>query len=683
MKQEANANLLGPLLFRRRMAAPQGLGSAAASAVTQRYVVAVLILAVTVIACGAITTVAGLRQKFNAGIINMAGAQRMLSQRIAALVETAGLPEGDAARDQLMNAVTQMQRSHTALTSGLDAPARRTPELMAYYFAVPDPLDLQIAGFISHVRTLDAAIDTGQWTAEEAGRVRSDAFGLILTRLQTAVQLHEAAAISDAQSVLRIEWIVVCLTLIILGLEVLLIFRPLAKSVSELATSLESRGNTDELTGLLNRRAVASALRDLMDLRKHLAVIAIDLDWFKEINEAEGHAGGDAVLREVAQRLLVAVRQGDVVGRLGGDEFIVILAGLEDPNVAGDIGRRICAKLSEAVPFESRQLRVGATLGLAMYPTDANTAELAIRAADDALVRTKQEGRGGVGRATPIDTARIMREAVIMRKLREADLELPGLDAFFQPIMSLNADGGEMEIVAYEALARWHDPDVDDISPAEMFDAAQRVGRFTWLTAQVRSVALAHFAALRQDGLPAPRLALNISAAEVTQGGIVALLERDTARAGLTLPDLTLEITEDLLLERISDNALRELAVLRAQGARLALDDFGTGSSGLSHLLRLNLDEVKIDKTFIQGIANSPKAAEIIQATVALGRGLGFKVVGEGVETQAQFVQLQSLGCSVFQGYLFGRPMSNARLRQWLKARPVSVPRKPVTLRIV
>lgn len=422
------------------------------------------------------------------------------------------------------------------------------------------------------------------------------------------------------------------------------------------------QASTDPLTGLANRRAVTDAIAAADSRKEPFAVVAIDLDHFKEVNDAAGHAAGDALLRAAGERLQGQVRPSDVVGRIGGDEFVALLRGLSDEAQLVQVAERIRDALNMPVPHKSGVLRLGATIGVALVPQDAETVEAGLHIADEALIRAKHKERGSIGRATPHDAARASREIVIIRSLQKlADGELPGLTSHLQPIVDLEND----TVVAVEALARWTCPEVGPVLPDEFFPIAARAGLAAHLCDAARSQALASYVGLRREGLKMGRLALNLSAAELLQDGVVQRLEHQCTDLGLDLDALIIEITEDALLERVGGATIRRLAALRGGGAKLSLDDFGTGTSGLAQLMRLPLDEIKLDRSFTASLGLDGRAERIVEGTIRLAESMGMRVVAEGIENQAQARQLREFGCDMGQGWLYARAMSAADFRDW------------------
>lgn len=640
---------------------PQDEVSVTARGLTWGYLLGLGLLALVTLAGGTLLSGILQQQADDARIINQAGAQRALSQRIAglSLMAAHGPAEDRAdAERELSRAALRMAASHAELLRTASDPIIGTAALKAHYLGGPAALDAQVTQFLGLVQSPPSG-------PEAARDISILAFNQLLPVLHQAVALHEADARERGRQIVKLHRFLVALALLLLLAEALLIFRPLVRRTSAMAARLRHEAVTDPLTGLMNRRAMTEALGTAMQRHESVAVIAVDLDHFKEANDAEGHAAGDALLRVAAERLRANIRKSDIVGRVGGDEFVAFLLGIACEADAMAAAQRLRDALHQPVAHRGRMLRLGATLGVALAPMDADQPDTLLRAADEALIRAKRKGRGTIGRATPDDAARVLRDAAILRALKPVhEAPLPGLVAHLQPIVSL-ADGS---VRGLEALARWHTAELGQVPPDEFFTVAQRAGLATLVSRHVRGQALASHAALRRDGLRVGRLALNLSAAELLRDGVVEDLEEQCASLGLELNGITIEITEDALLDRVAHTTLDRLAALRGRGAHLSLDDFGTGTSGLAQLLRLPLDEIKLDRSFTRRLGRDGRAERIIEGTIRLAHSLGLEVVAEGIEDAAQAHQLCDLGCEMGQGWLYAPALPEHELRDWLAA---------------
>lgn len=637
------------------------------------WVLALGLVGAGVIAAVLVTVDIVVHQRDEAWVIAEAGTQRSRAQRIASFLAdlaTDDPVEQELARLELARIRGRMEEVFRRLAAGPEAPAHHSPALRAHYFEGPLALDPRLARFLAELGALLRDAEEGLVVgAEQVAPLRREALGPLLGLLDEAVRLHEDDVREAIDRLLLASFGVGGAILVLLLAIGLGIFRPMTRGLAAFVADLERLAEQDPLTGVANRRALVAALERAIAARTPLAAIAIDLDHFKEANERAGHAGGDALLRAAAERLRGCVRTRDIVGRIGGDEFVVFLLEVREEESLRPIVERIRAVLHEPVAFEGRLLPLGATLGVALCPADTDDPELLLRVADEALVRAKHEQRGSIGRARREDVlaVELARE---LRALAEPGREAPpdGLAPVFQPVVALGL-GPRAPLLGFEALARWRHPRLGSIPPAQLFAGGADRRGVVAIGRLLRRAALSIFADLLPS-LPAEaRLSVNLAPAEVFDDGLADAVLADLASLGLPPDRLVLEITEDVLLDRVSDQRLAGLLRLRARGVGLALDDFGTGTSGLAQLLRLPFDVVKIDRRFVQALGEGAKAAEIVRATMALARSLELTVVAEGVESEAQARLLQSLGCGAAQGHWLAPPMDAAGLEAWLRDR--------------
>jgi diguanylate cyclase (GGDEF)-like protein/PAS domain S-box-containing protein len=406
----------------------------------------------------------------------------------------------------------------------------------------------------------------------------------------------------------------------------------------------------DALTGLPNRSVFADHLARTVvkadEGAEHVAVLCVDLDGFKAVNDIYGHPAGDALLIAAAQRLRSAVRGHELVARLGGDEFAVIQSGGEQPGHAGLLAQRIVDALSEPFAIGPDTVRMSASVGVALFPADAADPESLIKNADMALYRAKADGRG---------TARFyeaaMDEALRRRRQLEADLRQAigrgELSVHYQPLADLESGS----ILGFEALLRWNHAQLGAIGPAAFIPLAEESGFILKLGEWVLREACREAA----RWTPALKLSVNLSPVQFTQGDLAAEVEAILAETGLDPVRLELEVTEGLLIKD-PGKAIAILERIKALGVQISMDDFGTGYSSLSYFRMFPFDKVKIDQSFIRDMIDNPQARAIIRSVIGLGRGLGMPVVAEGVETEAQLEALRAEGCDQVQGYWISRP---------------------------
>jgi diguanylate cyclase (GGDEF)-like protein len=406
----------------------------------------------------------------------------------------------------------------------------------------------------------------------------------------------------------------------------------------------------DVLSGALNRASFAEALERAVWRHGRagggFAVLCIDLDHFKEVNDVHGHAAGDAVLRTVAQRLRGVVRHGDEIARLGGDEFAVLQDGVADPADVTRLAQRIVDSLAASHEVDGRRLVCTASVGAAVFGTDATGVDGLLHKADLALYRAKREGRGGFGFYDAALDRALQSQRDLVRDLREAIAD-EKLHLQFQPQYA----GDGTSLVGYEALARWQHPKRGNVPPGEFIGLAEDAGLIEPLGRWVLRAACREAARW-----PEPlTVSVNLSAAQFRSDELLAMVAGALGDAGLPAQRLELEITESLLMSN-TDRVLRTLHALSALGVRIAMDDFGTGYSSLAYLWRFPFDKVKIDRSFTQGLGDDPKVGLIVRSIVSLAHSMQIRVNAEGVETAAQLGALQRYGIDELQGFLLGRP---------------------------
>lgn len=407
----------------------------------------------------------------------------------------------------------------------------------------------------------------------------------------------------------------------------------------------------DPLTGLANRTVLQERLQEAaMSGRRtgeKLAVFCMDLDRFKSVNDMFGHAAGDEVLREASRRLLATVRALDTVARIGGDEFVILQRGVGGIADAEALARRVLAAFEAPMDIDGQQIRMAASLGLAMFPQDSAEPEVLLTNADLALYRVKQSGRGSFAFFHPEMDEEARRRRELERDLLHA-LEQDQFTLHWQP----QADAQTGTIRGFEALLRWRHPTRGDVSPTEFIPVAEATGMIIPIGAWVLRTACAE----AQSWDVPLRVAVNISVAQIQQDGFDILLQETLLATGLAPDRLELEVTESLFIED-TDRALHTLTRAKALGVSVAIDDFGTGFSSLSTLRSFTFDRIKIDRSFVSEIEKSDSAAAIVRAVIGLGQGLGLPVVAEGVETPAQLAALNAEACDEVQGYFISKPM--------------------------
>jgi diguanylate cyclase (GGDEF)-like protein/PAS domain S-box-containing protein len=444
-------------------------------------------------------------------------------------------------------------------------------------------------------------------------------------------------------------------------------FKDLSETVAA-HKRIEELAYSDALTGLPNRVTLSERVEFALAMsQRHdapFALLFLDLDRFKQINDSLGHLAGDRVLVDVAQRLLTCVRKVDTVARLGGDEFVLLL-NQTDARGAETIARRALEVLAEPFELDGMNFSVTASIGIALYPNDGASMNDLIKNADAAMYRVKERGRAGFRFYQPQMNVDLLARMKLDHAMRLA-LERGDFRLHYQPQVELK--GGA--VIGAEALLRWRDADLGDVSPGEFIPVAEESGFIVslgdWVLCEAVRQGAAWFAQRRQMVV-----SVNVSALQFQQPGFVARVASVLAEAGLPARWLELELTESILIQD-ADEALARLRALDRIGVQLAIDDFGTGYSSLGYLKRFPIRKLKIDRSFIKGLPGDESDAGIALAVIQVARALRLRVIGEGVETEAQRDFLRDAGCDEFQGFLYAPALSAADFEQRIAATSAS-----------
>ncbi|MDO8178716.1 MAG: EAL domain-containing protein [Undibacterium sp.] len=417
---------------------------------------------------------------------------------------------------------------------------------------------------------------------------------------------------------------------------------------------LEYQATHDSLTGLANRNLLNDRITHAIAWAKRqelsVGLMLLDLDHFKLINDGSGHGAGDTVLKEVAHRLSRCVRETDTVARLGGDEFVIILTDLPETDDVDVIAEKVLSTLSRPFEVEGHEMFVTASIGISLYPRDGDNGETLLRYADIAMYRVKEHGRNSVRQFIPemgvTAISRLNMEGALRRGLERNEFTL-----HYQPKIDVITN----DIIGAEALVRWRHPQIGLIHPIEFIPLAEETGLILPLGEWVLAEACRQQINWQSEGMPPLKIAINMSSRQFRQEDLSERVAAIFAATGAKPSDFILELTESMVMQDVG-STLITLRALKNLGLSISLDDFGTGYSSLSYLRRFPIDELKIDKSFINDIHENPDDAAIASAIIAMTLSLGLRVVAEGVEKKEQVDMLIGMGCTHVQGYYFGRP---------------------------
>lgn len=428
----------------------------------------------------------------------------------------------------------------------------------------------------------------------------------------------------------------------------------------ETQAQMEKLAFYDPLTGLENRRLfrdrLEQGLKRVRRSKKSMALLFLDLDQFKRINDTLGHDAGDELLSVAAQRLRSCVREEDIVSRLGGDEFTILLADICNADDASLVARKILDALIEPIQLGEQQVIVSCSIGITIAPEDSMNASVLMRNADLAMYRAKDQGRNNYQYFTDDMNIESQARMALENELRLA-VNNEDFVVYFQPQVDL----GRNRICGFEALVRWRHEQVDLISPDRFIPVAEETGLIIKVGEIVLRQACRQMRHMHDSGLSGLTVAVNLSARQFRDPNLVQMISHTLQETGLEPRWLELEITESMLMDNI-EQAISILTELKALGVTIAIDDFGTGYSSLSYLTRLPVDKLKVDRTFVSNLPESPRHTAIATAIIAMAQRLRLQVVAEGVETQPQAAFLHRHQCSLLQGYLYGRPVDATEL---------------------
>jgi diguanylate cyclase (GGDEF)-like protein/PAS domain S-box-containing protein len=416
--------------------------------------------------------------------------------------------------------------------------------------------------------------------------------------------------------------------------------------------------NYDALTSLANRvlfhQRLQRALVHAQRFNKVLAVLFIDLDRFKDFNDTLGHDVGDRVLKTVAHRLKGCLRETDTLARLGGDEFAVLIDEIDDIRFVGGVAHKMLEIVATSLPLDEHEYRITASIGISIYPADGNDTMTLLKNADIAMYRAKAQGKNNVQFYTSAMTAHSRARLAMEIGLQHA-LERGEFILHYQPKVNITSG----RITGMEALVRWVRPGVGMVSPAVFIPLAEETGLIVPIGAWVMKTACERNHAWQRQGLPALRVAVNLSARQFVHANLVSDVARVLDVSGLNPAWLELEITESMVMDN-PEQAIQTMRQLKSMGIALSIDDFGTGYSSLGYLKRFPIDTIKIDRSFIKDIPGNTDDSTITRTIIDLTHNLRHKVIAEGVETQTQLDFLSNFGCDEMQGYFFSHPLPEA-----------------------
>jgi diguanylate cyclase (GGDEF)-like protein len=621
-------------------------------------------------------------------LLYLVSAQGTLSQRIVFLANQIELarPEARPAMvGELKAATSDFERNYDRMLdiSGVEdakAPGRDAAMFESILFEQPYHLDHFTTELASRTRRFIAATEreSGMDVMASGYSARSELLhvdaSVANTTLRGYAELRERLSStinSRLGYMLSVHRTLYFLTIALLVLVAMFIFRPMANAIGRKTSELIEARNSmaflaahDGLTGLHNRAFLIDHFDTQINGAKRrgerLAVLQLDLDGFKQINDTIGHAAGDFVLATTAKRMKEASRASDMCVRLGGDEFVMILNGA---------GQSVLDRVNEPMNYEGVTIHCAASAGVAVYPVDAQTSNDLLVHADLALYNAKKNGGGSFCFFSDELRRELEHRKMLERDLRKAIAER-AFNVYFQPQVSMTTGA----VAGIEALVRWMHPERGMISPGEFIPIAEKTGLMAQVGKIVISKAIHAAAEWHHAGIQFGRLAVNVSGTELREPDFAKFLFDTLETTGLPTQKLSLEIVESVILDDEKTGIAGKLRLIRAAGVHLELDDFGTGYASLSHVNPNEIDRLKIDRRFVQKINTNDDNSAIVKAITELARGLGISIIAEGAETEEELSSLLKIGCEQVQGYSIAFPMPVDQARDWLAQRTVKKP---------
>ena len=638
-----------------------------ASKLTRRYIFALSLIAALILSNGLVMHSAIQQQDRFAAVINVAGAQRMLSQRItlfSGLISSAtSEKERDTYRGYLRLAVDRMTMGHQLLTLEKDkasAPAKLSEALQRHYFGVPNQLDKQTRAFLEDANLV---LRENNPDLETTARLRAAAAGDYLAQLDVAVSLFQEKSQKRIMELKQLHWAMGALSIVVLLLEALFIFRPTTRQLKRDAEAIEHNAAYDDLSGLLNRGSALQAASVMIEAgltsgRARFSMIIFEIDFFNEQRRVHGDKIGDAIIAEAGRRIRGLASNDMIVGRIDTSRFMILMP--DSYRVEGTLALsdRLSREFNQPFRHDNLQLSASISIGVSCSPDHGKTLDELYKTAHHALAEAKARVAGSIAVFKSSRLGKLLREDDVLAAMEKG--EFGGLSIAFQPKVNYN----HKTLLGVEALARWRHPVLGDIAPREFLPIAIKYGYIESMGESLRAMALSGFARLRKTGYKIPHLALNFSRQELLNVTGQEMIEAVWS-AGLMPADIIIELTEDTILDLLSPEVDAVLEELRTAGMMTSLDDFGSGQASITHLAKQQFNEMKLDQSLIEEM-DQPRIANLIAGLADIAKKMDLTVVAEGVENEWQARKLLAIGVDQIQGLYVAPALTEARLKEWM-----------------